>query len=239
MSHSSAKARILGLIPAKGASVRFARKNILPLGDRPLLAWTVEAARESGLIDRLIVSTEDEEIAAVARDLGAEVPFMRPAHLARDPAGVVEVALHALDMLEARGESYRTIIIMLPTCPFRSAGDIRSAYELFREKNATCLMSVSPFSHTPFAAMRLDKDGYLSPYFPECAGRKSQKMPAAYRPNGALHILSVETLRRERSYFVQPLVGYLMPLERSFDIDTAMDLQSAELFLAMKTRDDS
>lgn len=219
------------MIPAKGGSTRLARKNILPLGGRPLISWAAEAARGAGLIDRLIVSTEDAEVARVARETGIDVPFMRPPELARDPAGVVDVALHALDALEQEGDRFETLIILLPTCPFRTADDVRAAHALYREKHPCFLMSVSPFDHTPFAAMTLDGRRQLSPCFPDYIGRKSQEMPDAFRPNGAIHVLDVDAFRRERSYFAEPLVGYAMPLERSVDIDTAMDLQVAEAML--------
>ena len=224
---------VLGLIPAKGGSTRLAQKNIRPLGGKPLLAWTAEAAKTCQIFDRLIVSTEDEKVAQVAGSLGLEIPFLRPAHLALDPAGVVDVALHALEELERRGDRYETLIILLPTCPFRNAQDICAAYTEFRDHGASCLMSVAPFSHTPFSALSLNDQKQLKPYFPELLGRKSQEMPGAYRPNGAIHILDVEWFKENKSYFGPPLLGYLMPRGRSVDIDTEDDLRMAEVLLAM------
>ena len=222
----------LGLIPAKGSSSRLSRKNIRHLGDKPLLAWAAEAARESGVVDRLILSTEDSEVADIAEGYGIEVPFLRPRELASDPAGVADTALHAIEQLEAVGESFRTLVILLPTCPLRTAGDIRAAYRLFLEKDRPFLMSVSEFSHTPLAAMQQADDGTLDPYMPQYFGRQSQDMPPAYRPNGAIHVLDVDAFKRERSYLAAPLVGYVMPRERSIDIDTEEDLRAAELRLA-------
>ncbi len=169
--------RVLGLIPAKGGSTRLPRKNILSLGGRPLIAWTVEAARESGVIDRLIVSTEDHEVADIASSLGAEIPFMRPPELARDPAGVVDVALHVLDELERSGDRFESLIILMPTCPFRNADDIRAAYASFRENHWSFLMSVSRFGHTPFAAMGLGENDKLTPYFPNHTGKNPRNFP--------------------------------------------------------------
>jgi N-acylneuraminate cytidylyltransferase len=223
--------RVLGMIPAKGGSQRLARKNVLPLGGKPLLQWAIEAARGSGVIDKLIVSTEDEAIAALARDLGAEVPFLRPAEMARDPFGVVDVALHALRAMREAGEEYATLVVLLPTCPLRTAGDLSAAMDLFRGKGASFLMSVSQCDHTPFTALRLG-DGLLHPYFPDYMGRKPGQLPPAYRCNGAIHVLDVKAFEREKSYYAQPLVGYVMPPERSVDIDTALSLKLAELILA-------
>ncbi|MEQ8356267.1 MAG: acylneuraminate cytidylyltransferase family protein [Kiloniellaceae bacterium] len=222
----------LALIPAKGCSSRFARKNIRYLGDKPLLAWAADAARDSGVIDRLILSTEDQEVADIAEGYGIEVPFLRPKELANDPAGVSDTALHAIEQLEALGEYYKSLVILLPTCPLRTAEDIQAAYQLFLQKNRPFLMSVSEFNHTPLAALQQSADGTLDPYMPQYFGRKSQEMPAAYRPNGAIHVLDVEAFKRERSYLAEPLVGYVMPRERSIDIDTEEDLRSAELQLS-------
>lgn len=220
--------KVLGLIPAKGGSTRLPRKNILPLGGRPLIAWTIDAMRAAGVIDRIIVSTEDEKVATIARAYGAETPFLRPLHLACDPAGVVEVCLHALDELEARGEHYDILVICLPTCPFRNGRDIRDALALFRKAGTRFLMSIAEFDHTPFAALRMDTQGQIEPWFPEYFGRKSQELPQAYRPNGAIHVLDIPVFRQVRSYIATPLVGYVMPYSRSIDIDTEDDLRLAE-----------
>ena len=208
-----------------------ARKNVVELDGRPLLGWAIDAARNSGMMDRIVVSTEDDTIAVVARNLGVDVPFMRPAHLARDPAGVVDVALHALVTLREQGDDYRTLVILLPTCPYRSAEDIRNAVNLFKQQNGKFLMSVSRYEHTPFAAMDIGDDQILRPYFPEYIGKKSQEMPVALRANGAIHVLDVEAFEHARSYYAQPLIGYEMPWERSIDIDTAHDLRLAESLL--------
>lgn len=223
---------VVGLIPAKGGSQRFARKNIALLRGKPLIAWTAEAAIDSGIIGRLILSTEDEKVAAEARKLGIEVPFLRPPELARDPAGVVDVALHALDELEAAGAQYETLVILLPTCPLRTAEDIGSAYDLFRSQKEKSLMSVVEFDHTPFAALAVGATGLIDPYFPDYIGRKSQAMPRAYRPNGAIHVLNVVRFRETRSYFAPPVAAYVMPRERSVDVDTVEDLRLAEAFLS-------
>jgi CMP-N-acetylneuraminic acid synthetase len=223
--------RVLGLIPAKGGSTRFPRKNIARLAGRTLLEWTADAARSSGIIDRLVLSTEDEAVAAMGRAAGIEVPFLRPAELARDPAGVAQVALHALDALEATNARFSTLVILLPTCPLRTGSDVRAAYKLFIAKDRPFVMSVSEYSHTPFAALRMDEEGALDPWFPAYHGRKSQEMPRAYRANGAIHVLDVEKFREARTYFGRPLVGYVMPRERSIDIDTPADLAEAEALL--------
>ena len=162
--------RILGVVPAKGASTRLARKNIRALGGKPLLGWAADAARATDRFDRLVVSTEDEEVAAVARRHGLEVPFMRPRELAVDPVEADGVALHAIEALADRGEQYDVVAIMLPTCPFRTADDIAAALDLFFSRSEPNLMSLSPFTHTPFAALIVDPSGLATPVFPDLFG---------------------------------------------------------------------
>lgn len=222
--------KVLGLIPAKGGSTRLPRKNILTLGAKPLLLWAGDALKESGICERVVVSTEDDEIAEIAKRGGIDVPFKRPDELAGDPAGVVQVALHCLEELEKQGEQYDTLVITLPTSPFRTSKDLIHAYELFIRRQAQFLLSVSSFDHTPFAAMKIE-EGVVTPFFPEYFGRKSQEMPIAFRPNGALHILDIPAFKATGSYLSQPLYAYEMPWPRGLDIDTADDFAIAEAIL--------
>ena len=224
--------RVLGLIPAKGGSVRLARKNLRALGGKPLLQWAIESAREAGCLDRIVVSTEDNEIAKVARTGGAEVPFMRPEHLACDPHGVVDVCLHALDTLEAKGERFSEIVILLPTSPFRRAQHIREALERFRAAKAAVLMSVTRLDNALLAA-HVARDGFMEPLHPEWIGRlgaraKKDELPTLVKANGAVIIADVKRLRAERSYYVYPLAYYEMPWPAGLDIDTEEDLKHAE-----------
>ena len=220
--------RILGLIPAKAASTRLPRKNIRLLGGRPLLAWTAVAAYDSCRFNQLIVSTEDDEIAAIARQLGLEVPFMRPAPLAVDPVEVNEVALHAVETLARQSERFDILAIMLPTCPFRTAHDIREAFDLFLARDDPNVMSVAPFEHTPFAAVQIEPDGTLRPLFPDRFAQASSRHPGAWRPNGAIHVLDIAWYLKSRNYAAGPVAAYQMPRGRSLDIDTEDDFRLAE-----------
>jgi CMP-N-acetylneuraminic acid synthetase len=224
--------RVLGFIPAKGGSTRFPRKNIAMLEGRPLLAWAVEAARKSGVIDSVAISSEDPEVLACARGLGVEHVLERPAHLARDPAGIVDVALHEIDVIEKNGERYETLVILAPCAPLRTAEDIQAAYRLFETVRPSFVMSVSEFSHTPFAALVVDDHGHLEPAFPDLFGRKSQAMPRAYRPNGAIHVLDTRRFRETRDYLTPPRIPYIMPRERSIDVDHPEDLEAARIILS-------
>lgn len=237
MSDSATSERILVLIPAKAGSVRLPRKNIRPLNGVSLLERTIKRAQVLDFVTRICVSTEDEEVARQATDLGIEVPFMRPDRLARDPAGVVDVALHALDwFFEQRGETYDTLIILLPTSPFCRTQDISEALSLYRDKQAEFLMSVAREVHSPLSSLIL-RNGELSPLHPEWINSTGAKaagdVPVLVRANGAVTIVNVKAFKREKNYYGYPLAAYEMPWERSIDIDTELDFQFAE-FLASR-----
>ncbi|GAC1652084.1 MAG: acylneuraminate cytidylyltransferase family protein [Vulcanimicrobiaceae bacterium] len=232
--------RLLALIPAKAASQRLRRKNALELDGEPVVARAIRGAREAGVFADIVVSTEDPAIAQIARAAGASVPFVRPHELSVDPAGVVEVTLHALDELEGAGQQFDTVVILLPTAPLRTAQDILESLRAYDESGANFLMSVSTYEHNPLAAL-IFKDGRLSPLLPDWLTRTGAKAvaqtPAIRRANGAVTICDVPALRRERTYYAYPLAAYDMPWERSIDIDTEADLAFAEFFLKRtKTR---
>lgn len=236
MTNQSRPGRVLGLIPAKAGSARLPGKNIMPLAGKSLLVRTIQVARKSGLCERLFVSTENMEVARIARDEGIELPFMRPEHLAHDPAGVVEVALHTLEMWKARGEVFDTLVILLPTSPFRMASDLISAMQAYLDLGVDFLMSVSREIHSPLSSLVME-GGRLLPLHPEwlnrTGARATQALPDLVRCNGAITIVDVASFRRERNYYAYPLGAYQMPVERSLDIDTALEFEFAE-FLAKR-----
>ena len=195
---------------------------------------TVEAALASQLFADVVVSTEDEEIAAIARACGATTPFMRAEKLAYDPAGVEAVALDALDRLAELGKRYDVIAILLPTCPLRGAEDLLAAMELFDARQGKSLMSVTEFEYPPLRAYQDAGDGLLAPMFPDKNNLKAQELPVAYRCNGAMHILDVAFFQQFKSYTCSPLIKYVMPRKRSVDIDTLEDLHYAQFLFHKK-----
>ena len=226
--------KTLALIPAKEGSRRLPAKNILPLAGMSLLERTIRAARNAELFDRVFVSTESERVAAIARDAGVEIPFMRPHELAQDPAGVVEVALHTLDEFVRMGEQYETLVILLPTSPFRLTSDVTSAMEAYLRLEVDFLMSVVREVHSPLSSLVRDSERLL-PLHPEwlnaTGARASVAAPDLVRCNGAVTIVDVARFRKERNYYAYPLGAYEMPIERSLDIDTPLEFSFAE-FLA-------
>jgi CMP-N-acetylneuraminic acid synthetase len=231
------KEEFLCIIPAKGASTRLKKKNIIPLCGKPMIYYTIDAARKSGLFRDIYVSTEHAEVKKISESLGAVVPYKRPRELSIDPAGVVDVCLHMIDYLESRRKFYETLFILLPTSPLRTAADIRSSLKAYNSSKAKVLMSVSEYEHTPFAALKMDGKGFLAPYFPAYIGKKSQEMPKAYRPNGAITILDIEEFKRQMAYYFYPMSAYVMPPERSVDVDNPIDLKFAEYIMGCGEKD--
>jgi len=223
--------KTLTIIPAKGTSTRLARKNILSLQGKSLVQHAYDAALESGVCGDIMVSTEDAEIAEHATQLGAWLPFLRPTNLAVDPYGVESVALYCLSELEKMGYQYQKLILLLPTSPLRSVADIKAANRVFNDHKATRLMSVCEYDHSPYSSW-VYKSGQVEPLFEQHYQKRSQQLDKTYRCNGAIHILDVEEFKVTKSYTKQPLHSYVMPRERSVDIDTQDDWQYAEWLMS-------
>lgn len=215
--------KVLGLIPARGSSKGLPGKHLLPVGGRPLLAWTVEAGRAARSIDRLVLSSDDEAIIAAARACGCEAPFLRPAELASDEATSIDVVLHALDALPG----FEFVALLQPTSPLRTAADIDAACARLQASGASACVSVALVDQSPYWMYRLDESDRLRPIveLPGGASRR-QQLPSIYALNGAIYIARVEWLRRWRTFVGDDTVAYLMPVQRSIDIDTRADLEA-------------
>jgi len=218
---------LIAIITARGGSKGLPRKNILPFCGKPLLAHTILAAAQSRAIDQIIVSTDDAEIAAVARQYGAEVPFMRPAPLASDTASSRDVLRHALSFLAGRGENIEAFCLLQPTSPLRTADDIDQAIDLFQAKNADSVISVTPFEHPLQLAVEMAADKRIELRESTDFTRR-QDMRQSWRPNGAIYIFRTEFFQQSTTYYGANSYGYLMPAERSVDIDSSIDLVVAE-----------
>jgi N-acylneuraminate cytidylyltransferase/CMP-N,N'-diacetyllegionaminic acid synthase len=224
--------KMLALIAARGGSKRIPNKNLASLAGRPMIAYTIQAALESHSVDRLVVSTDDRQIAEVARSLGAEAPFMRPAALASDNASSVSVVLHALDQLALDNYSPDSVMLLQPTSPLRTALDIDRAADLLRSKNADAVVSVCSAVPHPYWTKRLDQNGCVSEFIPQQApASRSQDLPPAYALNGAIYLSRREILVKTQSFYGGKTCAYIMPAWRSSDIDSYWDLHIADLLL--------
>lgn len=224
--------KILALVPARGGSKRLPGKNIRPLASKPLIAWTIDAARACPGIDAVVVSTDDPAIAEVARQAGAVVPGLRPPALATDEASSVDVALHAVDEWEKSHGPVDGLLLLQPTSPFRRTETIARGLAAFESGGRLPVVSVSPAPSHPAWCFRID-GGRLQPFLPrESMAVRSQDLEPAYALNGALYLISPETLRREKTFLPRDVQPLLMddPAE-ALDIDTAWDWQMAEALL--------
>ena len=223
---------IVGIIPARGGSKRVPRKNIRPLCGRPLVTYSIEQARRSKCISRVIVSTEDKEIARIARKWKAEV-IIRPQELARDDTPMIEVIIHVLDSLKKEKYSPDVVVLLQPTSPLRTSQDIDGAIKAFLNcPECLSVVSVTEFDHPPLWAMKVEGK-FLKPMFGERYLRmRCQELPPAYRPNGAIFVASPQTLLKYKSFYTPRTLAYFMPPERSIDIDTEFDLLLAEFIIS-------
>lgn len=223
--------RFLALIPARGGSKGIPRKNVRPLGGKPLIAYTIEAALESSTVDDVVVTTDDEEIAAVAREHGAEVPFMRPAELAADESKTIDCVVHARDALRSMGREYDALVLLQPTSPLRAAGDIDEAASVWASHGRLGLCSVSVVEENPFLLRTLGEGGVVHPVISHGSTMRRQDVPTYYKVNGSIYINRFSELTLATSLNDNP-VGYVMPKGRSIDIDTLEDFRNAESTVA-------
>jgi CMP-N,N'-diacetyllegionaminic acid synthase len=222
---------VFAIIPARGGSKSVPGKNIRPLGGKPLLAWSIDVAKEVAEIDRIILSTDDNQIAVVGAAHGAEV-YSRPEHLATDDALVIDALKDLLSRLDAEGASPEWVVLLEPTCPLRSADDIR---ECLRMLSAAKCDSVATFKDAELNPHRAWKIHNGSPeVFIEGAvpWLPRQKLPKAYQLNGAVYVFRASLLARQTTSLLFGKVGaVLMPGERSHDIDNALDFAVAETLI--------
>jgi N-acylneuraminate cytidylyltransferase/CMP-N,N'-diacetyllegionaminic acid synthase len=220
------------LIPARGGSKSIPEKNIAQVGGKPLIAWTILAACAAPGIERVVVSTDSPRIAQVAAEYGAEVPFLRPAELAQDDTPSMDVLVHALFWLEQEQAYLPDYVALLqPTSPLRTATDISTAIRLAREKNASCVIGVCPVSQHPFWMQTISQDGLLLPYLQTEKITRRQDLPSLFVPNGAIYLAQREWILEKRSFYSDQIYAYVMPPERSIDIDEPWELKLVDLIL--------
>lgn len=217
---------VLGIVPARGGSKRLPRKNIIDFLGRPILAYTIDAARDSGCFDRLVVSTDDDEIADIARSCGALVD-RRPAALATDEAGLVDVCLDLLDREASEGRSWPAFACLYATAPLRNAADIRATLALLEADGCDFSMAVTGYERYPHQALTFGPGGRLEAMWPDLVALRSTALPPLRGGNGSTYAARTEAFRRHRTFYGPGLRGHDMPSERSIDIDTRWDLDLA------------
>jgi N-acylneuraminate cytidylyltransferase len=229
-------ASLLAVIPARIGSRRVLRKNIRPLAGRPAIAYTVEAALAADLFAQVVVSTDSEEVAALATSLGASVPFLRDANLADDQTHVSAVTLDALLRVDP-ARKMAAVAQLLPNCPLRTAEDIRASWTAFQETGAAVQLSVARFGwQSPWWATTVGNDSTLWPLFADRMTERSQDLPPLVCPTGAVWWIRADVLRRTGTFHLPGRTGWELPWQHAIDIDTEDDWALAELLLRAARR---
>jgi len=225
--------KTVAIIPARSGSKGIINKNITLVGERPLIYWTIEEAKSSGIIDRVIVTTDSPEIADVAMQSGAEVPFLRPAKLAQDDTPGITPILHAIEWLATYDNYYPGMVMMLqPTSPLRQSDDIINAVQLANEHNADAVVSATTTSQHPYWMKTINDSGYMEDYIEQTQPViRRQDLPPVFALNGAIYLAKRDIILSQKTWYTEKTYAYIMPPERSLDIDTPWDLYLADLIL--------
>lgn len=223
---------IVAIIPARGGSKGLIRKNVLPLNGKPLIAYSIEAALKLKEVKRVIVSTDDQEIADIAKKYGAEVPFLRPESLASDTATTIDVLKHTIEFLkEEEGYSTDHVLLLQPTSPLRSEKHAKEALNLYLENQcpvvSVCLADTHPY------LMRVKQGDYLLPFMeqPDQKATRRQDLPEVYELNGAIYFTDHHHLMNESAIYKDKVIPYVMDKRSSVDIDDEIDFKLAEVLL--------
>ena len=226
------KFHVTALIPARGGSKRLPRKNVKLLHGKPLIAWSIEVAKASKYIDRVIVSTDDEEIKKISEQYVAEVPFLRPEHLSNDHASSFDVIKHAIGFLQL-DQPNELIVLLQPTSPLRLVSELDTALEFFIAKNAKGIVSISETEYSPMWSNTLPENGCMSDFIrPEVQGKRSQDLPTFFRLNGSIYIYeTLALLEQSKIFFDNNVYGFETALETAIDIDTGLDFLIAETIM--------
>lgn len=227
---------MIAIIPARGGSKGVPKKNIKLLDGQPLIYYTIKAAKESGIFEKVIVSTDSEDIAAAATEAGAEIPFFRPKEISGDSVSSDDVILHALDFYEKQGKFFDLVCKLQPTSPLRNASHIIEAYNLMCDRKADFLVSICECEHSPLWSGTIDLETLRMDDFIQDEAKRAcrQELPQYYRLNGAIYMGLTHVYKKNRSFLGKNCIGYIMSQEESVDIDTALDFSLVELIMRKK-----
>ena len=221
--------KLIAIIPARGGSKRLPRKNIIDFLGKPIIAYTIEAAYASGLFDRVVVSTEDNEIAEICDTYKAKV-LMRPMELADDTARVVDVCLHILDFEADQGRYYDILCCLYATAPLRNAEDIKNTIKLVQSRECDFAMAITEYHYPPHQAMTINKFGFIEPMWRHLVNKREEDVPKMLIDNGSTYVAWIPEFLKQKTFRGLKLKGYFMPRNRSIDIDLPEDLELAKYF---------
>lgn len=226
----------VAIIPARGGSKRIPRKNIRPFFGKPMIGYAIDAALTAQMFDKVIVSTDDDEIAQVAERLGAEVPFRRPAHLADDFTITVTVIHHAIQWLNEQGASVHYACCIYPTVPFLKAEILQEAYAKLLATGVSYVFPVTTYVSPIQRALKVNSAGLVEPFYPEHNRTRSQDLEPAYHDAGQFYWGRAEAFLNEESLHFPSSVPFFLPRNRVQDLDTMEDWQQAELMFQLEQR---
>ena len=221
----------IAIIPARSGSKGLKDKNIKLLNGKPLMAYTIEAALKSEQFDEVMVSTDSEKYAEIAKAIGAKVPFLRSAETSTDKASSWDTVAEVLGRYAENGQTFDSLCLLQPTSPFRTAEDIKNAYELYNSKADFAVISVCEAEHSPLWCGHLPESGEFLNFINEDAMKQRQAGGKFYRLNGAIYIVNCEKFETDRYFYQSGSFAYIMPQERSIDIDTNIDFKYAEFLM--------
>ncbi len=224
--------RSIAIIPARSGSKGLKDKNIKLLAGKPMMAYTIEAACRSGIYDCIHVSTDSEEYQRIAREYGADVPFLRSDELSGDMAGSWDVVRWTLEQYQRLGQEFDLATLLQPTSPLRNSGDIQAAFRLLQERQGEAVVSVCEMDHSPLWSNILPDDGNMNGFLNQAVNQGRQKLPVYYRINGAIYMVRTAVLYKEpMELYGKKTFACLMPRERSVDIDDRLDFMIAETIM--------
>lgn len=227
---------VIAVITARGGSRGLPRKNVLPLSGKPLIAHSIAAAKQAKRVNRVIISTDDEEIMQIGRQYGAEVPFIRPPELSTADAAHIDVMLHVVSWLEEHGDLPDAVLLLQPTTPLRKPEDLDGAIQLMESTGCPAVVGVSPAESHPYLTYKVDEQGKLIGFIDHgLRYPRRQDLPPAFTLNGALYLNRCASLRETQMFQPPGAFGWIMPPERSVDIDTLEDFSRAESLLKAET----
>jgi CMP-N,N'-diacetyllegionaminic acid synthase len=220
---------VFAVIPARGGSKGLFGKNIAQVGGKPMIAWSIKAAQESKYIDRTVLSSDDENIIAVTKDYGGDAPFIRPAELATDTSNTVDTLIHALDQMT---KIYDYLVLLQPTSPLRITEDIDGAIKKCHYNGAPACVSGCEPAKSPYWMYHLDKSQKMRAVIEsEHITKQRQDLPEVFAPNGAVFVAQVSWFRESLTFYGPDTIAYIMPVERSVDVDTVFDLTLVQALL--------
>jgi len=226
---------LIAVIPARGGSKRIPRKNVRPFEGKPIIAHTIASALESGLFEQVVVSTDDAEIAEVARQNGAKVPFLRDKQLADDFTPVSEVTTDVIRRIDPDGDKFAIVAQLMPNCPLRTSRDVIDSHKQFEETASESQISVVRYGwQNPWWAMQQNERYELQPLFQEQMSQRSQDLPELFCPTGAIWWARTNVLRRTKTFHIDGRTGWEIPWQRGIDIDSLDDWKLAEALFRLQ-----